>query len=222
MIQQFFHLVLEIFYPTRCLNCHKEMAEGGVLCPVCRSLLQHERFFPGADYDCKYLDGIFFSYGYKGAIREALLEAKFYYKKSFAQRLAVEQGYMDYGRLADVWQLQENVMVTPIPTDKRRAKARGFDLPEKIFHNWCRKEKLEWQLSLERVKHSEPQFGLTKRQRVDNVRNCWSVCANTAQRQIILVDDIFTTGATMNEAARCLKQAGAAKVYGVALAGGKS
>lgn len=222
MFQELLHLVAEIFYPNRCLNCHKETADGGVLCPVCRLLLQHEKFLPGESCDCKYLDGIFFSYGYEGTIRKALLEAKFYYKKTFAERLAVEQCYVDYGRLVKVWQLPKNVLITPIPTDKRRAKARGFDLSEKIFQNWCRKEKLEWQLILERVKHSEPQFGLTKKQRVDNVRDCWRVGANITQRQIILVDDIFTTGATMNEAARCLKQAGAAKVYGVTLTGGKS
>ncbi len=222
MIQELLQIIVDIFYPIRCLNCHKEIADRGVLCPVCGAMLQDARFFRREDFGCPYLDGIFMFYRYEKAVREALLEAKFYHKKVYVGRLAAEQEKVDYGRLAGKWALPENVLVTPIPTDKQRAKARGFDLPEEIFREWCAKNQLEWKLCLSRVKPSQPQYGLNKQQRKENVAGCWEVCRSVNRRHILLADDIFTTGATMNEGARCLKEAGAAKVYAMALAGGKT
>ena len=221
MIQELLYLIGEIFYPSRCLKCKKEITDRGVLCPVCRFMLHERRFFRGLDYECKFLDGFFIYYRYEGSMREALLQAKFFHRKSFVKKLAVEMENLSFSDLAGVWNLSEDTWVVPIPTDKNRAKARGFDLPQEVFHSWTTKEKLKWKLCLERIKGSEPQFGLNQQARKKNVIGCWQVCEAVVGRHILLVDDIFTTGATMNEAARCLKEAGAAKVYAVALSGGK-
>lgn len=221
MIREIWQIITEIFYPIGCLQCLKTITDRGALCPVCRSILREARFFTGRLYECRYLDGFFIFYRYEKGIRKALLEAKFFHKKNYVHRLAKEMLYLEYAKLATVWHLPDNVVVTPIPTDRARAKARGFELPQEIFRPWCRKENLKWRLCLERQKKSEPQFGLTKQQRKKNVKDCWRVCEKVTGLNILLVDDIFTTGATTDEAARCLKEAGATKVYAIALASGK-
>ena len=221
MFRELLNLVAEIFYPTRCLNCKKALTDRGVLCPVCRCILERKEFYRGEDYACPHLEGFYLFYDYSGALREALLQAKFYNKRMFVERLAREMKNLSWGELEKRWSLEKNVLVVPIPTDKERAKARGFDVPQEIFNPWCNKENLELRGCLERIKASLPQFGLNKRQRKANVKGCWQVRESVENRQILLVDDIFTSGATMNEAARCLKEAGAAQVYGLALTGGK-
>ena len=118
------------------------------------------------------------------------------------------------------WNLSDNMLLIPVPTDTSRFKARGYDVPTGIFKQWGEREELIWCEALERVLPTVPQYGLNKNKRRQNVKNCFSVCGNVRGKDIFLVDDIFTSGATMDEAAKTLKRAGAAKIWALAFAGG--
>ena len=72
---------------------------------------------------------------------------------------------------------------------------------------------------LARIKATAPQYGLAPDKRRSNVRGCFAVQGDVRGAKILLVDDILTTGATLDEAAKTLKQAGAKSVYALTLCG---
>ncbi len=109
----------------------------------------------------------------------------------------------------------------PVPLDRSRRRHRGFNQAELLARHLSRAAgvRLETRV-LVRARRTEPQAGLTHHQRRDNVRGAFRVRRPelVAGRNIALVDDVITTGATAAACARALKQAGAARVVVLALA----
>jgi predicted amidophosphoribosyltransferase len=84
-------------------------------------------------------------------------------------------------------------------------------------------KKIEIRNWLERVKDTKPQFDLTREQRLKNVKNAFVVANRyplAANCPVCLIDDVATTGATISECAKVLKQNGAKKVFGICIARG--
>ena len=110
-------------------------------------------------------------------------------------------------------------MVVSIPTDAQRRKQRGYDIPEAVFKN-ALAQNGAWQPDvLARIKPTTPQYGLTPGERRSNVSGCFKAAGGVRSKNILLVDDILTTGATLEEAAKTLKNAGAKSVYALTLCG---
>lgn len=198
-----------MFFTQSCTACGVEV-ERGVFCRKCRSINLRLAPMPGL----KHLDSALMGYKYDGALKDMLHKLKFEGEQKFLQPLAEEAAFMvvAYGaRSFDV--------VTSIPTDAQRCKKRGFDIPESLF-----KEALaqhgKWQPNvLNRIKPTAPQYGLTPGERKNNVRGCFKAASSVIGKNILLVDDILTTGATIEEAAKTLKQAGAKSVQALTLCG---
>lgn len=115
----------------------------------------------------------------------------------------------------------ETDLILPVPLHTRRLKERGFNqaliLARSLFKPW--KEKIRYDL-LVRSRWTEPQVRLKGRERRRNVKGAFRVQdpAQVKRRRIMLVDDVFTTGSTVNECARVLKKAGADQVWVLTLA----
>ena len=114
-------------------------------------------------------------------------------------------------------------MVLPIPLHGTRWRQRGFNQAQMVTDAWARCEALEGgsprafpkaRRILVRSKPTPPQTGLGKPARRRNIRGAFSVVAPKTVKgsHILLVDDVYTTGATADEAARVLKRNGAARV----------
>ena len=73
--------------------------------------------------------------------------------------------------------------------------------------------------ALTRRRETVHQYDLSPQERKMNLEDCFAVTQNVTGKTVIVVDDIFTTGATMEEAAQTLKNAGAVEVYGLAFCG---
>jgi len=214
-------LLEDVFFPAKCLNCHVKVGTQELFCAFCRRQLQDIRFLYPASYDCKHLAGICLFYSYEQGVKTALHKIKFEGKSQLLPRVAEELNTVCYCADLDVsWNLSENILLVPVPTDKTRFKARGYDVTTGIFKQWGEREELVWYEALERVLPTIPQYGLSKNKRRQNVKNCFVVRKNVRGRDIFLVDDIFTSGATMEEAAKTLKKAGAGKIWALAFAGG--
>lgn len=160
------------------------------------------------------LDGAVMGYKYSGALKEMLHKLKFEGESKFLQPLAEEAAF-----LAQAYSESSFDMVVSVPTDAARRKQRGFDIPESIFAG-AFAVKGAWQPQvLARIKTTAPQYGLAPDKRRSNVHGCFAVQGDVQKAKILLVDDILTTGATLDEAAKTLKQAGAKSVYALTLCG---
>jgi len=109
----------------------------------------------------------------------------------------------------------------PIPLEKRKLKQRGFNQAEEIAKELSKS--LEIPLisdCLLKIKANFPQIKLSGKEREENIKGVF-LCKNPEKikgRKILLLDDVYTTGSTMEEAARVLKTAGAKEIWGVAVA----
>lgn len=141
---------------------------------------------------------------------------------------------MKYDRLPDLglmlgewlgksWQdanleMDSQIIAVPIPLHPKKQRQRGFNQAQKIAEGFCTITGYSLQPTiLKRVKQSQAMFNLNPDQREVNINNAFAVGAisKSKQKSVLLIDDIYTTGATVREAAKVLTQKGI-KVVGVA------
>jgi len=179
-------------------------ADGLRCCPVCRRI---ERPFSRAVAYGSYDDGLrelIHMLKYNGVRPAASVLGRM-----LAEAIApLETGFE-----------QARVVVVPVPLFKTKRRQRGFNQAELIARAALRfqaGERLELATGvLERIRDTHSQIGLTSHQRRENLRGAFSVArtAQVAGREVLLVDDVYTTGTTVSECARVLRRAGAAKVW---------
>lgn len=212
MWKQVQNLFWDVFYPRRCYACHTEILRG-IYCTQCRALAwQGRELVAGPE-----LDKLWVMYVYENEVRELIHALKFNGKRALLSLVKEEVNFI----FARGWENNfqpVNTLVSGIPTDAGRLAVRGFDLPESFFKECFREREFVWQQVLQRVRATEPLFKMNEVARRKNLQGCFATCADVRQKHIIIVDDIFTTGATMEEAAATLKKAGAASVTGLAFA----
>jgi ComF family protein len=158
-----------------------------------------------------------------GEYREALKQAIRHLKYNQQARLAQPLGRW----LGQAWQQQvgpqaPKLTAIPIPLHSSKLQQRGYNQASLIAQAFCRQTGYPlWEAGLIRVQATEAQFKLSRDQRLANVRSAFQVPTQVADRarrqsrQVLLIDDIYTTGATANAAAASLRQAGFT-VWGIA------
>ncbi len=208
-LQKWWQTLVSVFFTQTCGVCGAE-TESGVFCQKCRCGALMLANMPGL----KNLDGAAMGYRYDGVLKDLLHKLKFEGESKFLQLLAEEAVF-----LVQAYRRSGFDMVVSIPTDAARRTQRGFDIPESIFAK-ALAAKGAWRPQvLARVKPTAPQYGLAPDKRRSNVQGCFKVQVSVSGAEILLVDDILTTGATLDEAAKTLKQAGAKSVYALTLCG---
>ncbi len=110
-------------------------------------------------------------------------------------------------------------LLVPLPMSAERLASRGFDQTALIATALARMlPTMRLERRLARVRNTPPQAGLDRAARLKNVRGAFACGAGLAGQQVVILDDVMTTGATLSEAARTLKQAGALGVTALAVA----
>ena len=110
------------------------------------------------------------------------------------------------------------LLVVPVPLHATKLRQRGFNQSELIARAMVKQRPLDFQLQLApelliRKRETKSQVGYTRQQRMANLRGAFAADGAVAGRDILLVDDVFTTGTTVSECARVLRRAGARKVW---------
>ncbi len=170
------------------------------LCTVCRESL--------VNFDTAYSFG-----SYEGPLRKLIHLFKYAKVESLAGPL---------GRfLIQALPLDQNFdLVMAMPMHWRKQWERGFNQAELLAHPVARRYGLKLSNNLRRKRYTKAQAGLSELERRENLKGSFSVRRREKieGKRILLVDDVFTTGATLRAAAATLKAAGAARVSALALA----
>ncbi len=157
---------------------------------------------------------------YDGRLRELILAYKFEGRLDLGRQLQ-ELLLAAFARgLADFPELSGCELLVPVPLHPRRLLSRGFNQSREIARLLAARRALPIrQEALERVRQTIPQMELGARERVENIRGAFAARREAVEgRGVLLVDDIMTTGATLEECARTLAAAGAARVDVLVLA----
>jgi len=222
---------LDLLFPRQCFSCHQEGQElclnclngielkapqclicqkrslNGKICDYCRTKTQLSRFFSVGSYDNELL-------------RESIHLLK-YSKVTDLSKILGELAANYWRTYLNDIQRKLDVLI-PIPLHSRRLRQRGFNQSELIAKelNSAIGIPIETE-ALERLKNTLPQVKIkNKEKREINMRNAFLVKNKEAVREktIILFDDVATTGATLDDAARALKESGARSVWALVLA----
>lgn len=209
--------ILDILFPKLCVNCQKE---GSYLCQDCFSLVDiSEKEY----YFLKNLNGVFCPASYDNFIVKKLIN-QFKYQP-YIKELAKPLAFLIIAYLTNLDKVQylKDFILIPIPLHKNKLKVRGFNQAEELARALSRFLKLPLLNNvLIKTKQTPAQVELKKEERENNVKGTL-FCQKpeiVKGRKILLVDDVFTTGATLEEAAAVLRSAGAQDVWAVVVAHG--
>ncbi|MGC8549955.1 MAG: phosphoribosyltransferase family protein [Acidobacteriaceae bacterium] len=216
-----------------CSSCWNHLhPQSGPLCPRCGENLGAESITPGSLCRiCRLAEPPFtlaVAYGlYQDHLR-ALIQLLKYDR---IEPIAASLGKLLAARVLAIPDLPSSLLVVPVPLHRSRRRTRGFNQSELLAAALARslrssRPQIRLQLApgaLSRTRATESQAGLTPRQRRDNLRGAFLVSGKSAQNQIkdhhiLLVDDIYTTGATARACSKALLRAGAASVHVATLA----
>ena len=212
---------LQLLFPLRCPECGREVGSKGAWCAGCVQELWSPRRLDVAERGMRHVERCQVLTGYQGAVRTLLHGLKFQGRRANAAPLSWLLSLADEAELAEL--VSPDALVIPVPVSADRLAERGFNQVELLFGDWSRQQGLEWEAgTLLRRRPTTPQWELDRTQRRENIKGAFFVNApaTVQDRHILLVDDIVTTGRTLEECAGVLRQAGAESVRALALANG--
>lgn len=159
------------------------------------------------------------AFNYTDSMKKSMYAFKYNNRREYAGFYA-ETLFREYGRLAGSWQAEA---IIPVPLHPSRLRARGYNQAEALAKELGRRMGIMVDTeTLRRVKKTLPQKLLNDRERGNNIENAFQIGKNSVKYKcVIVVDDIYTTGATMDGCALTLKAGGAERVYFMSVCAGK-
>jgi ComF family protein len=224
----------DFIFPKKCVVCKKQ---GSYLCPRCFVYLSFDAkslclacnnptFNNLTHPRCKRkytIDGCFSAPAYNKPMQKLIFNFKY---KPYLTDLKTVLADLFYESIIQNEQFIKLIangkwLIVPIPLSKAKLRKRGYNQAEILGKELSKKLNIPVQNLLERTRETKTQVGLTNLQRKLNVRNAFEIInhkSSIINQNILLVDDVATTGSTLLEAAKVLKRAGAQKVFGLTLA----
>ncbi len=213
--------ILNFLYPPKCPGCRGSVKHNGQWCEDCLNRILQPWQLPLDDAIGKIFDGGVMSFcDYEDPVKKLIADAKFEKKKHAVKAL---QFFVEKGM--EKLDLKDIDIVVPVPLHKSKIKQRGFNQSVLFFEDALKNSGLEiWEV-LRRVHETRPQFGLKFAERKKNIKGAFAVADKKHRRlvkgkRVLLVDDIFTTGATFAECGKVLRDAGAKQIFGLVIASG--
>ena len=235
--RRFFHALLDVILPPICHICHSYFPDAGRLhiCPTCRDRLPlvSSPLCPlcgipfagaGADHRCgaclthpPHFDVARAGFLYEGPIRDLIHSFKYNQQTQLRYPLALLTLEGLGGFVTD----HAPHLIVPVPLHSSRLRQRGFNQAVLLGRTISRHLSLPiLPDALIRTRRTEPQIELSSAERRVNVKGAFAVgrADSVAGKRILLLDDVMTTGSTMDECAKELKKAGAEAVIAAAIA----
>ncbi len=220
----------EKFLPFVCQNCFSKIEISNfVFCPICRKPIpiiykKNKKIYhiqPCYHSQKKYLSWLGAATFFDNQIIKNLIEN---YKYKFLKNIYLTLStilliYLEKTHLKEIIK-KEGWSIVPIPLYSRRKKWRGFNQSELIAKEISNYLKIDYLPNiLNKVKPTKEQALLSLEERITNIKDAFQVNKKNRnilrKRKIIILDDVFTSGATLKEAAKILKENGASRVAGL-------
>lgn len=213
--------VLNIYAPARCVSCYEH---GSSLCHGCMADISPNlisRCFLCAKQTDEFatctkclkktpVKNVWVATDYSGTVKELLHGFKYERERTSALELAaIVDRSLPY--------LSSETIVTHIPTASSRARARGYDHSRLLAKELAKLRGLKHKTLLGRLGQSQ-QMGATRKQRLEQTKNSYVATKKLNKAEVLLVDDVLTTGATLTAAGKELRRAGAKNVYAAVVA----
>ncbi len=213
--------LIRSLYAPRCCVCDGRIPDRDIykeyknVC-ICRSCFNSlDKTPPNSLFSgTRHLDFLSAPFYYTGEYRRIFLQFKF--SGFFAYGHMIGEAAGDYFAKHTV--LSEYDCIVPVPLTRTRLNRRGFNQAELLAGHFSEGIGIPVLSALERVEEGEIQSRLSGAARAMNISGSFSVRADVSGKRVIIADDVFTTGSTMNECARVLREAGAEDVCGIAAA----
>ena len=216
----------ELIAPTecRCLNCGREVFDGLGFCDDCKKdvvynngktckrcgvgIKGEEDYCGNCAFDRVFFDMGYSVFSYEGTVRDAILQFKFDNCGNFARIFAKYLAFM-----VEKHNLEFD-LVAYVPMTKKAKRKRGYNQAQLLAKYFCAILDCEPKLvdAIVKVKETKPQETLRKEERKTNIVGAYRCRAEVRGKRVLVIDDIKTTGATLNECAKVLKGAGATNV----------
>jgi competence protein ComFC len=207
-----FSKFLDILFPKSCVGCNKT---GSFFCDTCRQ---------NTPKPYEQLEGwihSLFRYRHK-TVRDVIWLLKYRNGHAVAKDLAPYMYDEIIELLTEKMTGDSKILLIPIPMTAKKKRARGFNQSEILAKEIWKQNKgfFTYTEALKKTRETTPQAKITnKAKRLQNMRGVFS-CKNkslVAGRTVVLVDDITTTGATLKEARKALKQSGVKKIFAITI-----
>jgi ComF family protein len=231
---------LELIYPPKCHICQRfligdrgedvhictECLESLVritspLCPSCGipfvSRVEEDHLCGDCIRKRPHFNALAAPFLYEGGIMDAIHQIKYNGKTHIAGSVGEHAAFLAKERFGDT----KDFLMIPVPLHPKRLRERGFNQSLVIARAIAPYLGAEVDfLSLRRIKYTQPQTGMKRIERLRNVRGAFGLVGqpDLKGKTVILVDDVATTGSTLNECAKVLKKAGCEKVLCLVLA----
>lgn len=219
--------VLDGLFPPKCVCCRsgqgwicddcraKMEPIQGRICDRCGKILNEQGECPICDVLPElYFTAIRSRFVYRDEIRDAIHQFKFNRKLALSTIFANElfSVYLTQG-----WKVD---LIVPTPLSKERMRERGYNQTAWIASTFAARTGIKYcRTALQKVLETESQVALSETARRDNLKNAFQAEPFYVMgKTVLVVDDVLTTGATMNECSKALKRAGARNVYGLTVA----
>ncbi len=222
---KFLNFLLDFFLPELCVICGKK---GELLCDSCYSNLAFLSVpicpLCGAEktasHKCKtdfsYLDGVRSLLKFTEDVRRIIHSYKYAGVWRLERRFSTPLSNL----LMSDMRLKSADLITFIPLHPLKKFMRGFNQAELLCKGISEVSELECAHLLKRIKFTKSQTGIeNKKKRRENIRGAFILKkTDVGGKRIVVVDDVITTGATLEEVSKVLKKGGAKEVYGLTLA----
>lgn len=207
--------LLDLVYPTRCIFCRKMIGPGRPrACPACEETLPRTEagLRKSGDFFSECVSALY----YEGDVREAIHRYKFAGTQAYAPFFGELIASLIYEQLEGAYDL-----LTWVPLDAGRRRQRGYDQAELLARNAGARLQQEPIRVLQKRRGVRPQSGTgAPEKRKANIAGAYQVIDPSviADKRILIIDDIVTTGSTLSECAKTLLMAGAEEVRCATLA----
>jgi len=198
---------MDLIFPPRCVGCGRIDTYWCNACEIETVSLD----FPGLHSPAPGLKKVAVTAKHEGKLREAVQALKYQNTPVLAKTLGE--------RLTACLQRQDWTIdiIIPVPLHTTRLKERGYNQSELLAQNValnmgipCRPE------ALQRIRQTQSQVTMTAAERVTNMQDAFSAnCSLSTGKQVLLIDDVYTTGSTMSACATALLTCGVQAVYGL-------